>query len=522
MPKIPVPPQDDTLPADNSAAPAAGQPEQADGGAAFDADHAARIAQVNEGSVKNAQANWLDGMNTLLYHPDTGYLNQRGAPAVGSYGSLQDAMGKLYQQTVDNLGDDNQRGMFGRVSAPMLDAFQAQIRRHAEAQSQIYDRDASLARSAAAGNLAVNAYDTAPGADNSLYRRCLATVHNELENWFSSTHGDPAEEKNASLWEHIKQFGPDGDGGMSAIHTGIVNRLLENNQPDDARRYLDGVENSLPAPTRDKLDQFIRTGVDRQQALNAVLQAQTKSDDHAEQQQTLDGMRKSGKLGEDAYAIAQHSLQAAQQQKLAVQKQNDEQSLARVWGLKKTNPNAALTDIPASTLAYLKSRDLDKSAQAILSGHPATDDPALFNQLHRLASEDPVTFAQTSLIASSGQLSQAHMDYLQGLQDAINKQDPQAIEASKVVNGAVGIIRSGLQTMGVEANHAPDSREANALAMLESGLRDRLIAARQTKGGAPLGTEEARAIVLNYLADDALNGKGSIRLLKGAVSRRQR
>ncbi len=39
-------------------------------------------------------------------------------------------------------------------------------------------------------------------------------------------------------------------------------------------------------------------------------------------------------------------------------------------------------------------------------------------------------FAQTSLITHSGNLSKAHMDYLQGLQDAINKQDPQALAAS--------------------------------------------------------------------------------------------
>ncbi len=83
-----------------------------------------------------------------------------------------------------------------------------------------------------------------------------------------------------------------------------------------------------------------------------------------------------------------------------MQKQNDEQSLARVWGLKQNNPNAALTDIPASTLAYLQSRGLGKNAEAILSSHPATDDPALFNPLHRLASADPVKFAHSDVVSS--------------------------------------------------------------------------------------------------------------------------
>ena len=135
-----------------------------------------------------------------------------------------------------------------------------------------------------------------------------------------------------------------------------------------------------------------------------------------------------------------------------MQKQNDEQSLARVWGLKQNNPHAALTDIPASTLAYLKSRGLDKNAEAILSGHPATDDPALFNELHRLASTDPVKFAQTSLITSSGHLSKAHMDYLQGLQEAINKQDPQAIAANNQVNDAVHTVQQEMKLTGIDLN----------------------------------------------------------------------
>ncbi|HEY5993304.1 MAG TPA: hypothetical protein VIU46_01770, partial [Gallionellaceae bacterium] len=253
-------------------------------GAQFDADHAMRTAQVNEGWVKNAQASWLDGMNTLLYHPDTGYLNQRGAPAVGGYGNLQDAMGKLYKQTFDNLGDDTQRGMFERTTAPLLGAFQGLVRQHADNQCRIFDHEASQTRFHSAVGMAVNAYDPGERADNMVYRSAAAIAHNELENSFRHAHGETDAENNKPLWEHYLQFGPNGDGGMCAIHTGIVNRLLENNQPDGARRYLDGIDSNLPATTRDKLDQFVRTGEDRQQALNAVLQAQAKSEDHGEQQ----------------------------------------------------------------------------------------------------------------------------------------------------------------------------------------------------------------------------------------------
>ncbi len=124
-------------------------------------------------------------------------------------------------------------------------------------------------------------------------------------------------------------------------------------------------------------------------------------------------------------------------------------------GPQENQSQRALTDLPAPTLAYLKSRGLDKNAQAILSGHPASDDPALFNQLHRLASEDPVKFVQTSLIASSGSLSKAHMDYLQGLQEAINKQDPQAIAANTQVNNAAHTMQQEMKLSGIDLNPEP-------------------------------------------------------------------
>jgi len=137
-----------------------------------------------------------------------------------------------------------------------MGAAQGEVRRHAENQCRVFDADASHSRFQSALGLALNAYDPGAGTDNALYRSSAAIAHNELENAFRHTHGDPEAEDNKTLWQHYLQFGPSGDGGMCAIHTGIVNRLLENNQPDHARSYLDGVENALPAVhDRSALDQ---------------------------------------------------------------------------------------------------------------------------------------------------------------------------------------------------------------------------------------------------------------------------
>ena len=100
------------------------------------------------------------------------------------------------------------------------------------------------------------------------------------------------------------------------------------------------------------------------------------------------------------------------------------------------------------------------------------------------------------------------------MQDAINKQTPKDMEASRVVNTAVEISKSDMHAIGKNLDHPPGSREAATLAAFESGLRDQIIAAQQAKTGVPLSPEEARAIALGYQKDHDLYGAGRTELMR--------
>jgi hypothetical protein len=162
MPSIPAPSTPDPSLPENSlpenSLPENSLPEKSTGadltpaqaGDAQSPDHAETTARFNEAGVRNAQANWLDGINALLYAADTGYLQQRGAAAVGGYDPAQQAMGKLYQQAQDSLANDHQRGIFAQATAPMQAAIQARIHQHAQEQGRVYDADASRARALSA------------------------------------------------------------------------------------------------------------------------------------------------------------------------------------------------------------------------------------------------------------------------------------------------------------------------------------------------------------------------------------
>jgi hypothetical protein len=89
--------------------------------------------------------------------------------------------------------------------------------------------------------------------------------------------------------------------GSPICASAIVNRLLASGQPHDARAFLDQTRDTLPAPTRDKLDQFVTAALDQHAGMSAALQAQAASsgsasnnsggNDLAAQQHKLDTLR---------------------------------------------------------------------------------------------------------------------------------------------------------------------------------------------------------------------------------------
>ncbi len=98
------------------------------------------------------------------------------------------------------------------------------------------------------------------------------------------------------------------------------------------------------------------------------------------------------------------------------------------------------------------------------------------------------------------------MDYLQGLQDAINKQDPQAIAANTQVNDAVNTVQQEMKLTGIDLNPEAGSAQEKQLAQAESGLRDRIIAAQQANNGKPLTSGEVHNLAMGYFADQVLKG----------------
>lgn len=477
------------------------QPQDQTGPGLSAADLAARH---NAAAVTEAHAGLMESIDSILHGtgPDSipGFLNLQGRDALNAHQGVQDTLGQMRKQLAGNLGNDTQRAMFDRVAAHTLDAAQRQADEHATAQLTQYEMDASRARATAAADFAVNAYNPKPGADNTLYWQSLAAQHNELEKQ-AARQGLDAEAKKQYI-----QHGPDGASGLVSTYTNVLTSLLGQDQVPGARTYFDHVQGELPEAMRGKLGANLADAEAQHQAQRIATQIKADAPDMGKQTDALATKLDSGEITDHVHAIALQKLRADHAQTLSQQSDNDKQVLNRVWDLKNHNPNAAATDLSAADYAYLKSRGLSDQANAILNGHPAQDDPVLFNDLHRLSQDDPVKFAQANLLADSGNLSRAHYDYLQKVQDAIVKQTPQEMEASKTVNDAVAAVQASLRGVGINPAHG--GKSAASVAAFESSLRDQLIAAQQAKTGAPLGREELRGIALAYLGAHVQNSTG--------------
>ncbi len=159
--------------------------------------------------------------------------------------------------------------MFDKAAQPTLGAALGQVQQHAARQMAAYETDASHARAAAAANLAANAYNPKPGADNTPYRQALITQKHELEKQ-SAQLGLT----DAKLRAHYIQFGPDGQSGIAATYSNIVTGLLNRDQAQAAQHYFEQVKDHLPEAMRDKLAAYVEDAQAKHQGMTAALHAQ--------------------------------------------------------------------------------------------------------------------------------------------------------------------------------------------------------------------------------------------------------
>jgi len=197
--------------------------------------HAQMMA--NQVRVDSALNDVRAAQQKLTYDPDSGYLNQKGAAAVqpNAQGQgLQDVYGQQLQDAVNTassgLANDAQRQVFARSAAQLSTQFSGQLQSHVLQEYKNFGLETQQGTIDLAHDAALKNWNNPDAIDQQ-----IAGVKAAV--WKAGQiNGDPANLVEAKTLQTT-----------SAIHSGVINTALQNNNPSYALQYLQQYKGDMTA-----------------------------------------------------------------------------------------------------------------------------------------------------------------------------------------------------------------------------------------------------------------------------------
>ncbi|MBX3500894.1 MAG: hypothetical protein KF889_15740 [Alphaproteobacteria bacterium] len=145
------------------------------------------LAGDNEAIVKGADARLGETEQSLLFDPQTGYLNLQGQDALTKAPAVIDAYREAQAREMATMVDDDQRQMLRDLSERRLASFSTQVERHTEAERIRWYDEAGERRIAQ-----MQADARLHWSDDALLRRALGTTRAEVNEQAERHHWDSA------------------------------------------------------------------------------------------------------------------------------------------------------------------------------------------------------------------------------------------------------------------------------------------------------------------------------------------
>ncbi len=211
--------------------------------------------QDNESAAKDAHATIINKANAVLngttdaqgkYTP--GYLQAHGKDAIDGFSGVKDVLTGLLDEGNNSLGNPRQQEMFKQVAQQTLDSAINTAATHAGNQSSDYAIKSSIDRQSAANQTAILSYNPLPGADNTFYRQQIDTINTELH---AQAEAQGLGEKETA--NHVRH-------GLGQTFSALTLHLLDNNQTDAAKSFLDAHSDTVPVASQDNLRKAISQG----------------------------------------------------------------------------------------------------------------------------------------------------------------------------------------------------------------------------------------------------------------------
>jgi soluble lytic murein transglycosylase len=201
----------------------------------------------------------------LTYDPENGYLNKKGAAALNPDPlgrPLTQQYGEQLQDTINNvatnLGNDAQRRVFGEQAAALATQFGGDVQRHMLQEFRTFGLETQEGTIKLAADAAKRNWDD-PDQIAQQVESAKAAVWNA-----GRINGTPANLVSGNIQQTT-----------SAIHAGVIQAALENNNPDYALTYINAKKGEMTADDLLKVNGIVKADARARTATSTAMDAMT-------------------------------------------------------------------------------------------------------------------------------------------------------------------------------------------------------------------------------------------------------
>lgn len=430
-----------------------------------------RADQVAVISAESRLAQWE---RDRVYDPQKGALTQKGQAAFTLPETIDEEFEKVAGEIEATLGTPEQKAAFVGVRARRGQQVGLTIRRHVYGEIQTYEAGELKARLDNAVDIAIaNAHDPRrAGEELGRAEQAIRTMGPRI-----GLGPEQIEQQVDALW--------------SAGVTGIIDRLLANDQVNAAQVYYDEQKSMIAGDQLARIEKALETGQLRKEG-------QTQADAIIRAGGTLAEWREKARAIDDA-ATRDEVMQRVEHEGAVVEKikqDDDETRMRRAADV--VDRTKSVAGIPTSDLSKMslgQRSSLRSYAKQLAEGtEPETDFPTLY-RLFQQAGDDPQAFAKVNLLDHLDKLGKQDREQLAQLQLSIRNADRKSADA--VIDGFMTnqqIVNDALLSVGLDPTPAPGSENVDAVIRLRREV-DRQVQALQTRTGKKATNQDVQGIV---------------------------
>ena len=388
--------------------------------------------RADESAVLGANNQLSGWINKRLYDPQAGALTIKGKDSQTILDDVPQEFRDQVSAINQSLSSEKQRLAFNKFAMQQSISTDYTLRRHVYGEMQAYDEAEIKGFNENQANFAIANADKP-----ALISQALTNVTNE-NIAYARRHGFGEEQTTAFV-----------NGARTAIHAGVIDRYLAQDQDQAASVYYDAVKEQIDGTSRARIEKALEDGTLRAQAQRETQRIMDSATSLKEATAMVRDIE-DPKLQDEVLQRVEHRFVVNDK----IKRDADEATLTRLYNVVETGGLRAATHDPAWA-------DLDGSARVGLTsyarsraeGTPVKTDQALWYRLFTMAST-PATqddFAKENLLKYKGKLSDGDFQQLAGMQGRAREGDIKGANALAATDSeAMRITNEALMRIGVD------------------------------------------------------------------------